>query len=630
MNKNLTRASLARAVASSRLAGYSLSAVVALSCSIVGATDADAASKRLYRGSISQSVYAADRLMTKGKYAEAAKYYQSALKKNPKDTNANIGYGLALAKQFKLDGADEQFNKALKRDPNNPGAHAGKALTMLHRLNSSSNTIRKNKDNILREAENEARKAIDSDRSTPEAHYALGMVYKEQGKFGDAAGEMKKALQLDSQYSDGYTGLGMIQLAQNNSGAAASNFKQAVRLNTGDWTAHYGLGQSLLNQGQTDAALKELNIAQYQFPNSWPVRLALGKAFEMQGNTVAAIREYQESIRIKPENAAAYLGVSNVREGRGDLELSIAELRSGLELMPNNEDLLLRIADQSLRVEKIDDAIKSYEGVLGVAPGNARAADGLTTAYFLKAQKETTGGYFGDSDFDHALSMIDRAVQMNPNDMRLRLAQAKLRALAGEEVNLAGLGAPQNDGERVSYAQALMAQNRFTEANTEIQTVLSHTNNAKQAFGLADLTLMLHDLDNAEKAYKKAATFPGGADRSRRGLAKVATARETARKNLTLAKDMARKKMTGSAVDTFHEAVFSNPKNPEARLGLAKALEDVSKATPVQIRETAFQYRAYIALSPQLPQKEQEKFLAKADKLDSKAGKREKRDMASR
>ncbi len=628
MNKNLSRALSARAVSASRWAGLSLSAAVALSLSVIAAGDADAASKRLYHGRISQTVVAADRLMMKGKYAEAAKYYQSALKKNPKDTNANIGYGLALAKQFKLDGADEQFNKALQRDPDNPGAHAGKALTMLHRLNSSSNTIRKNRDNILKEAQAEAQRAIDSDRSTPEAHYALGMVYKEQGKFGEAAAEMQKSLQLDSQYSDGYTGLGMIQLAQNNSGAAAANFKQAIRFNSGDWTAHYGLGQSLLNQGQIDAALKELNTAQYQFPNSWPVRLALGKAFETQGNTVAAIREYQESIRIKPENSAAYLGISNVREARGDLELSIAELRSGLELMPKNEDLLLRIGDQSLRAEKIDDAIKSYEQALGVNPGNARAADGLTTGYFLKAQKETTGGYFGDSDFDNALSMIDRAVQMNPNDMRLRLAQAKFRALAGEEVNLASVGTPQNDGERVSYAQALMAQNKFAEANSEIQTVLSHANNAKQTFGLADLTLMLHDLDNAEAAYKKAATFPGAADRSRRGLTKVAQAREAARKNLTLAKDLARKKMTGSAVDTFHEAVFSNPKSAETRLGLAKALEDVSKPTPVQIREAAFQYRAYVSLSPQLPTKEQDKFLAKADKLDSKAGKREKR-MAS-
>lgn len=601
------------------------SAITALTLSIVVANNAEAGSKRLYKGGVSSGVALADKMMAKGKYSDANNYYQAALKRNPHDVNAHVGYGMALAKQFKVDGADEQFNKALASDPNNPGAHAGKALNMLNRLQSSSNTIRKNKDQILNDAMSEAQKALDADTRIPEAHYAIGMVDKEQGKLNEAASEFKKAIQLDQNYSDGYTGLGLVQLAQNNPSAAANTFRQAIKVNTGDWTAHYGLGQSLLNQGKTDAALKELNIAQYQFPNSWPVRLALGKAYETQGNTVAAVSNYQASIQIKPENSAAYLGIANIREARGDIEHSIAELRSGIELMPDNQDLQLRIGDQSLRVEKIDDAIKAYQTVLNAQPGNARAADGLTTAYYMKANKETTGGFFGDNDFDNALNMIDRAVQMNPNDIKLRLAQAKLRSLSGDEVDLSKIPPPTNDGERISYAQALMAQNRFNEANTEFQGVLSRTPNAKQTFALADLELMIHDLDNAQAAYQKAATMPGGADRARRGLSQVVKARETARKNMTLASDFARKGMAGSAVDAFHDTVFQNPKQADARLGLAKALEDVSHATPVQLRESAFQYRAYVALSPTLPPKEQQHFLSKAEKLDSKAGKRERK-----
>jgi tetratricopeptide (TPR) repeat protein len=600
-------------------------AVAACLVSSFGAKFVEAASNRLYKGSVSASVAAADRMMMKGKYADAAAYYQSALKRNPHDTNANIGYGMALTKQFKLDAADDQFNKALARDPNNPGALAGKALTMLNRLQSSSNTIRKSKDSILKDAEAQAQKALDAGTRIPEAYYAMGMVYKEEGRLGDAANELKKSIQIDPKFCDGYTGLGLIQLAQNNPSGAITNFKQAIKLNTGDWTAHYGMGQALLNQGKIDAALKELNTAQYQFPNSWPVRLASGKAYEIQGNTVAAVREYQESIRIKPENPAAYLGISNVREGRGDLELSISELRSGLELMPNNADLQLRIGDQSLRVDKIDDAIRAYQAVLSTDPGNARAADGLTTGFYLKAQKETTGGFFGDNDFDNALQMIDRAVQMNPNDIRLRLAQAKLRALSGEDVDLSKIGQPTNDGERISYAQALMAQNKFAEADSQLQGVLARTPDAKQTFALADMELMIKDLDNAQAAYTKAATFPGSAQRAQRGLTQVAKARETARKSLTLATDEAHKSMKGSAVDTFHDAVAANPKSATARLGLAKALENVSKPTPVQMRESAFQLRAYVALSPTLSPKEKEHFLSKADKLDVKAGKRESR-----
>jgi tetratricopeptide (TPR) repeat protein len=368
-----------------------------------------------------------------------------------------------------------------------------------------------------------------------------------------------------------------------------------------------------------------LNTSLYQYPNSWPVRLALGSAYETQGNTVAAVREYQESIRIKPENPAAYLGIANVREIRGDVEHSIAELRSGLELMPNNPELRLRIGDESLKVAKLDDAIKEYEGVLSTNPGSSRAVEGLTNAYYLKAQKETTGGYFGDNDYDHAAQMIDRAIQMNPHDLKLRLAQAKLRALSGEQVDLSSVGTPTNDAERISYAQLALAQNHFQEASDQMHTVISHVNDAKQAFAVADMSLMLHDLDSAESAYKKGSTFLGASQRAQRGLAQVAKARQSAKKELTLATDFEKRKLTSSAIDAYHNAISSNPRVPEARLGLARTLDSLSKPTAPELRESAMQYRAYLSLTPNMPAKEQEKIARKAEKLEAKAFKVEQR-----
>jgi len=39
----------------------------------------------------------------------------------------------------------------------------------------------------------------------------------------------------------------------------------------------------------------------------------------------------------------------------------------------------------------------------------------------------------------------------------------------------------------------------------------------------------------------------------------------------------------------------------------------------VQLRDAATQYRAYVALMPKLPAKDQDKFSKKAQKLDTKA-----------
>jgi tetratricopeptide (TPR) repeat protein len=585
----------------------------------LSASTSQSGTRNRLKGKIDRDVMEGDNLTSKGKYGEAADRYRDAINRNPKNASAYAGLGMVLGKQFKLDGAEEQFDKALEIDSKNSVAHVGKALVLINRLQSSSVTIQKNKDSMLKQAENECRQALNIDPYSPEGHYYLGQALKEQGRLDEAANSYNEAIKSDAKYSDAYAGLGMTKLMQNSLAEAASNFKQAIANNSGNSTAHYGLGKTYLKQGLVDDAIKELNTALYQYPNSAPTRLALGEAYNIQGNTVAAIREFQESIRIKPENADAYLHIADIREVRGDLEHSIAELRSGLELMPNNPDLHMRIADESLRLEKLDDAIKEYSTVLDTSPQNAQAAKGLTRGYYLKSQKEAAGAYFVSNEFESAKRMMDKAIALNPNDMELRLAQAKLRALSGETVDLKSLGTPRTDGERVAYAEALLAQNRFKDSQDQINMVISSAHDAKQTFAVADLALMIKDLDSAEAAYRKAASYPGGEDRAKRGLDLTAKARETARQDLTLADDLSKKKQLASAVDKYHSSIFGNPKVPHARMGLAKTLERLSPQQSKDLREAAVQYKAYIALTPDLPPKEVDKLQKKITKLEEKA-----------
>src|SRR4030095_9242846 len=299
--------------------------------------------KPVYKGKIERDVMMADDLMLKQKYADAADLYRQAISRNSKNVPAIVGLGMALSKQFKLDGAEEQFDKALALQGDNARSQAENPTGLINRFESSSATIIKQKDSMLKQAESESRQALAIDPGMPEAHYTLGQVLKEQGRLDEAAKSFADAIKSDPKYSDAYAGLGTTKLAQNSYAEAAENFKRAIAINSGNSTAHFGLGKAYLKQGLVDDAIKELNTALYQYPNSGPTRLALGEAYETQGNTVAAIREYQESIRIKPENAEAYLHIADIRETRGDLEFSIAELRSGLELMPNNPDLHLRV-----------------------------------------------------------------------------------------------------------------------------------------------------------------------------------------------------------------------------------------------------------------------------------------------
>lgn len=583
--------------------------------------------KHKFQLKVEMEVKAARDLLFRRDYAEAAVRYRAIINKDPKNAAARAGYGLALGKQFKLGAAEEQLTKALELDPNNAMAHVCKGMVDINRLQTSNVTVLRQRDTILKEAENECREALKHDPSCPDAHYYLAQALREQGRFDEAATEFQEAIKDDDKLSEAYSGLGMVNLQQGKTADAESNFHQAITLKSSNGTAHYGLGKAFLAQGKVDDALQELNTALSLNQNSAPTHLTMGEALAAQGNSVAAMKEFKETVRIKPEMVDPYLHIADIFEGRGDLEISVSELRTGLELLPNNPELHLRIGDNSLRLEKLDDAIKEYDWVMSNAQQSAGpAAKGLTRAYYLKSTKEAGGAFIASNEFEEAKHLIEKAVALSPNDMELRLAQAKLAAISGEPIDLKSVGTPKTEGERIAYAEALLAQNNFKEAQEQMNQVITSATDAKQTFAVGDLALMIKDLDSAETAYKKGAEFPGGAERAKRCLAMVTKVRNAAKQDLTLANDLEKRKQLASAIDKYHASIYDNPKVGDARLNLAKTLEELKPPMIADLREAIVQYKAYLELTPNAASKDVEKIQKRVSLLEQKVDRMEKRE----
>lgn len=584
---------------------------------------------RLFTGKVSPDARAGEQLLLGGKYKEASDAFWKGLNKNSKDVSSLCGLGFTQAIQFKLDAAAQQFQKALKVDPKYPMAHVGQAYVTLNKLQTSNMTILRQRDSLLANAASECQFALRQEPGLPEALVVLGMVQKEQGRFADAIQSYSKAIDGDPKFGMAYTQRGIVELAQNNWAAAESDFKQAISIRSSNSTAHFGLGRVYIGEGNIDAALKELNTAAYLNTNSAPVQIALGDAYRLQGNTTAAIAAYNKAIAIKSENEQAYLNLSQIQEDRGDLELALAGLRAGLELNPTNVALHLRTGDIALKLEKSDAAIDEYTKALRYDPANASAVKGMTRAYVQKAQKEASGAFFVSNNYEAAEAMIQQAIRMNPNDMELRLADAKFRAMSGRQVDLSTIGTPTNDPQRIAYAEALTAQFRFDEAAQQMAMVLANTNDPKQLLAVGDISLLDRDLDSAQAAYQKASTMPESAQRARRGLDQVDKARTTAQQELTFASDLARKGQLASGIDKYRNAAYLNPRLAEAHLGLADALKKFFPKRPEPLREAAQHYRAYVSLSPNLPEKEKEKILKQAEKLVEKAYKIERKQQVN-
>jgi tetratricopeptide (TPR) repeat protein len=579
--------------------------------------------EKIFHGTVSAMAATGEQQLLDGKYDDAAASFRKALAKNPKDQAALSGLGFALTLNYKLDGADQQFDKALKLDPTDPLAHVGKAQIKLFSLQSSNMTLIKQKNDILRNAENECQQALSKDPGMPEAYVTLGMIKREQGQLNDAIANYSKAIETDPKFVVAYTRRGLAELDQGNNAAAQQDFKQSLSMRAANNSAaHYGLGRVYTNLGQYDAAYNELNTALAQNTNSAPVRIARGDLYAKQGNIVGALKEYNGAVAIKAENSDAYLKIADIYEDRGDLEMSLADLRSGLMLNPDSQPLHERIADINLRLEKFDNAIKEYNTALDLQPGDAKAVKGLTRAYMLKSQKDASGAFFMSNNFEEAEAQIQKAIRLNPNDLELRLADAKFRAMSGQQIDLSQIGTPTNDAERVAYAEALLAQFRYNEAGQQMQMVIGHQNDPKQLCALADMSLLIHDLQSAYAAYSRAgqlAQTADGAARARRGLQQVGKAQSDAQKSLNLGADLSKRKQLASGIDNYRNAAYLNPRLADAHLGLAEALRKYYEKDPPHLREAAAQYRAFLSLVPNLPEKEREKYQKAAEKCEERA-----------
>ena len=103
------------------------------------------------------------------RFDEAADYSQRALSRDPENTLAIVGLGVAYAGLEKYEEATDQFSRAAKIDPESVSAHSNLAIVMLRQQRWDL-------------AEQEARRALTIAHPLPQMHYVLGLSLGAQGR----------------------------------------------------------------------------------------------------------------------------------------------------------------------------------------------------------------------------------------------------------------------------------------------------------------------------------------------------------------------------------------------------------------------------------------------------------------
>lgn len=569
----------------------------------------------------------ADTYLQTGQYQAAEAKYTRQLKSNPKSTMARASLSMAQAELYKLDAAEKNANQVLSKDSKNAMAHLAKGVVYRNRTASLDMTYKSQRDALLANSASELQQAIRSNPRSPEALNQLGVTYRFMGRNQEAKEAFSQALALDPHYAEAYLNQGIMQLAEGDVSGAKAQFNSAIKLNSKNYMAHYRLGEAYLQGGDTHAALTSLNTALALNRSNAAVMAKMGDAYQAQGNTAAAIANYRKAIQANPGFMPAYVAVSDIFDNRGDGELAMAELRSALNVNPQFSAGRNRLGRLALSVDKPDQAMQYYKESLKQNPNDAEALQGLTQSLTVVAQKQanysqTVGA---DSDLMNAEQTIQEAMRLNPNDMRLHLANLRIAQLTGKartsdaELQKIASMTPQNEHEAMMQGEAFLALGRYQDADQLFTRMMQQSSGDADKLLLIGDTLKVNgDLLRAKDAYRMALGAEPNNLKAQRGIERIEKAEAESDKTLRLAKALNTWRSNGkdSSIDFYEDTLSKNPRQPDARLAVAKLYEKTKQYT-----KAANSYQFYLALRPDLTEKEREGYEKKIASLQEKAQK---------
>jgi tetratricopeptide (TPR) repeat protein len=144
-----------------------------------------------------------------------------------------------------------------------------------------------------RESAENYRQAIRLDPyNAADAHYALGLVYRDWGRPEDEIQAYKQAIKLKPDYVSAYERLGSRYLRSKKYPEAIETFKQLVALKPGDANVPNNMGEAYLEMNLMTDAVASFKQAIQLKPDLGKAYYNLGKSFLTMGNRDAAVQQY--------------------------------------------------------------------------------------------------------------------------------------------------------------------------------------------------------------------------------------------------------------------------------------------------------------------------------------------------
>ena len=294
----------------------------------------------------------------------------ASIKKKPTDNLEAYDFylkGRSLFYTYERTQNDEaigMFKKALSLDSSYSLAYSGLSLGYSQFSNSSWD----NDEKWIVLAENAARRAIELNDNSAEAHFALGFVYEQRGEFVEMEREMRRVLDLNPNHAHAHDSIGdILHRAKGQLEEALREYKLALTLDPFLLPAFWNSAVVKFKQGKYNDAekvlLKTLDFSEYRF-----AKLDLGKVYRFQGKYERSVEILNSVLSMYPNSIGAhtYLCLTYVSFGNLDDARKEAEIMHHLSDYPMEREFtyLYLIGMILLEEGKLSEALDSLKSGL--------------------------------------------------------------------------------------------------------------------------------------------------------------------------------------------------------------------------------------------------------------------------
>ena len=284
----------------------------------------------------------------KGQFGDAEKLAISLTHEFPKHQFGWKVLGALLDQTGRKSAALNANQKAVELSPQDAEAHYNLGVTF------------KELDR-LKEAEASYRQAIALKPDYAEAHYNLGVTLQALGRLEEAEASYRQVIATKSRFAEAHNNLGNVLKKMDKLEEAEAGYRQAIALKSDFVEAHYNLGNTLKELGRLEEAEESYRKAIALKSDYVEAHNNLGIMLKELGRLEEAEASYRQVIALKPDYAEAHNNLGVTLQALGRLEEAEAGYNQAIKQKHDYAEAHRHLASMRKFVSKNKQYSKMHE-----------------------------------------------------------------------------------------------------------------------------------------------------------------------------------------------------------------------------------------------------------------------------